>query len=314
MKKLLIISLMILGTICSFSQHMADFEDLNLEPDSFWNGSDLSGSFNSNGFTFVNYYNADYDSWSGWSYSNKKDDSTAGFINQYSAFTASGYDGSDNYGVANGFGDIFITFDSSYLEGVYITNSTYTALSILNGDAFAKKFGDSTNAPDWFKLDIIGFMHDSVVTDTVHLYLADYRFADSNEDYIVSEWTWVDLSPLGKINKLKFQLSSSDVGMWGMNTPAYFCIDQLTVVGNPTIIPGKEQLSPVIFPNPFINQIQIINTEEIEYVRLYDSQGAIVFVDNSTAHTFLLNYLDKGLYIIEIKTKMKISFNKILKL
>ena len=68
-------------------------------------------------------------------------------------------------------------------------------------------------------------------TGTVEFYLADYR--DGKAD-AVSEWTWVDLTSLGpNVSRLEFQLESTDVGDFGMNTPAYFAIDNLTLVPEP---------------------------------------------------------------------------------
>jgi len=99
---------------------------------------------------------------------------------------------------------------------------------MFNGDAFSKKFGgESGNDQDWFMLTITGKDVDGVVTGTVDFYLADYRFADNSTDYIVNTWQYVDLTSLGTVKSLEFTLSSSDVGDWGMNTPAYFALDTL---------------------------------------------------------------------------------------
>jgi len=114
------------------------------------------------------------------------------------------------------------------VSGTYVTNTTYAYWSINDGDAFSKKFGgEDGNDPDWFKLTITGKDAGDKATGTVAFYLADYRFEDTSRDYIVDQWTWVDLSPLGEIAGLEFVLSSSDEGDWGMNTPAYFALDHL---------------------------------------------------------------------------------------
>ena len=68
------------------------------------------------------------------------------------------------------------------------------------------------------------------VNSTVEFYLADYRYADNSLDYLVDEWTWVDLSGLGAIAQLEFSLEGSDMGMFGLNTPAYFAMDNLTLL------------------------------------------------------------------------------------
>ena len=41
----------------------------------------------------------------------------------------------------------------------------------------------------------------------------------------INQWTYVDLSQFGEIDAIMFSLSSSDNGTWGMNTPAYFAMD-----------------------------------------------------------------------------------------
>ncbi|GAF91706.1 unnamed protein product, partial [marine sediment metagenome] len=122
-----------------------------------------------------------------------------------------------------------ITLDTAdVVEGLYVTNNNYVCYAMLDGDAFSKKFGgDSGNDPDWFLLTITGKDVDGVVTSTVDFYLADYRFADNSADYIVNTWQYVDLTSLGAVKSLEFSLSSSDVGDWGMNTPAYFALDTL---------------------------------------------------------------------------------------
>ncbi|MCK4822507.1 DUF4465 domain-containing protein, partial [bacterium] len=72
------------------------------------------------------------------------------------------------------------------------------------------------------------------VTSLIDFYLADYRFTDNSLDYIVKGWTWLDLSGFGNdVIGLQFALSSSDVGQWGMNTPAYFALDDVTTVPIP---------------------------------------------------------------------------------
>ncbi|MBM4092135.1 MAG: DUF4465 domain-containing protein, partial [Planctomycetes bacterium] len=121
--------------------------------------------------------------------------------------------------------------------GAYFTNTTYAALSMRDGDSFSKKFGGELGSdPDWFLLKISGLNAGGGVTGTVDFYLADYRFADNRQDFIVDTWTWVDLSSLGEVSSLKFDLSSSDTGDWGMNTPAFFAMDDLVSAPEPSTL------------------------------------------------------------------------------
>ncbi|MEA1948197.1 MAG: DUF4465 domain-containing protein, partial [Thermodesulfobacteriota bacterium] len=201
----------------------------------YYNGSDSAGGFTSGEAAFVNNYNPAWSSWDGWSVSNTIDTTTAGFTNQYSAYTGGAYSGTQ-YGVY--YEPFTLTSTVSWntpmmVNGGYFTNTTYAALSMLNGDDFAKQFGGVTgNDPDWFLLTVAG-MNENTVTGSVDFYLADYRFENNSQDYIVNAWTWLDLSGLGTVTSLKFDLSSSDVGDYGMNTPAYFAMDNLNAVPIP---------------------------------------------------------------------------------
>jgi len=172
--------------------------------------------------------------WSGWTYSNQTDATTAGFSNQYSAFAGSGAGGSANYAVAY-LGAPVISFAAPVAaQGVYITNTTYAALSMRDGDSFAKKFGGETgNDADFLTLTITGFDASAQVTGSVDVNLADYRFADNSQDYLLSQWAFVDLDSLGVVSSLGFTMASSDMGDFGMNTPAYFALDNLSVAAVP---------------------------------------------------------------------------------
>ena len=174
-------------------------------------------------------------------YSNERNDSTPGFANQYSAITKGGISAPDsggtNFAVAyiNSYGTLpSISFSdkvSHTVSGFYITNTTYTYLSMKDGDTFAKKFGGTTGTDaDWCKIRIWGIKDNGKSTDTVDFYLADFRSQDNAKDYIVNDWRWVDLSSLGAVKSVQFSMASSDVGAWGMNTPSYFCLDNLTVL------------------------------------------------------------------------------------
>ena len=210
---------------------VTDFEDLTLPPESYWNGSDESGGFTSGVAYFSNNYNADWDSWDGFSYSNITDTTTAGLAGQYNAITGGGWGGSANYAIGCvGWAEPpTVTLDTAgVVDGLYVTNNSYTYYSMLNGDVFAKKFGgDSGDDKDWFMLTITGKDSGGDVTGTVEFYLADFCFEDNSRDYIVNTWQFVDLTSLGTVESLEFSLSSSDVGDWGMNTPGYFAMDSL---------------------------------------------------------------------------------------
>ena len=56
--------------------------------------------------------------------------------------------------------------EGTVIPGFYITNSAYAYTSMLNGDAYAKKFAQG----DWFKLTITGLDADGKETGTKEFY------------------------------------------------------------------------------------------------------------------------------------------------
>lgn len=176
--------------------------------------------------------------WCGVAYSKNCDMTVAGVSNQYSVYCK---DPSTSLGGRNGSEKFAIVYCAETIMGpdytsaiafpaatektvdhLYVTNSTYAVLSMLNGDSFAKKFAGG----DWFKLTVTGYNKGGGKIGTVDFYLADYR--DGKSD-IIQQWTKLDLTSLGAVNKLTFTLSSSDTGTYGMNTPAYFCMDDIAI-------------------------------------------------------------------------------------
>jgi len=232
MKKLLMLFISIFFVTAAWASDAAisDLEDLNLAPDSYWNGPDLQGepekesTFTSGIAAYNNLFGhddiLDYDYWAGFAYSSIKDTTTSGLDGQYIAIPGSGAKSSDTYAVGyyntfKSFQPIITLAEPQTLSGAYFTNNNYAYYSMTNGDVFAKKFTDD----DWFKLTITGIDAEGAETGTV-----EFKLADGTN--IVNTWTWVDLSGLGVVKKLTFDLSSrdNDVAV-GMNTPAYFCMD-----------------------------------------------------------------------------------------
>jgi len=242
----------ILDRVCQIASHMAaalllaigglagssygttvDFEDLSLAPNSYWNGSDGSGGFSSRGAFFNNSYTPAYGSWSGFSYSNVNYTDTSHELDpisnpfyQFAAVTGTDVGGSGTYAVGYGcsscislFGGILpkmtIPADTR-VDSAMFTNTTYAAASMLNGDMAAKEFGPG----DWLKLTITGDCAPNHPLGSVQFFLAE-------NSSIVNNWQSVDLSSLAGARTLTFDLTSSDNGEFGMNTPAYFAMDDL---------------------------------------------------------------------------------------
>lgn len=244
---------------------VVNFQDLPLASGSQWCGVDSSWevgynsagsstSFRSGVASFNNFhrtYYADSDStqvthyWDGWAYSNRTDTATTGTAGQFTAM-ASSASGTihGNYAVAYyaSWGDSVptITLDTATRVGsVSITNVAYAYSSMLEGDGWAKKFGTTTTTSDdndWFLLTITGKNAAGVKTGEVNFYLADFRNLNGVADYIISDWTTVDLNALGIVSSIEFTLTSSDDSGSGMNTPSCFALDDLTIVPEPSTL------------------------------------------------------------------------------
>ncbi len=222
---------------------LVDFQDLALDENAFWNGSagaQGGEGFSSRGAQFNNAFTDEFgfDSWSGWAYSNVLDQETSGFGNQYASISGLGTGANGIYGVAylDSFTPVFPRIDlpaGHYPVELTVTNTTYAYFSMLESDGFSKQF--SVADQDWFRLDIRGLDAEGNQTGIVPFYLADFRFESADDAFIIDEWTPVELSALGEETRsLEFSLSSSDVGDFGMNTPAYFAMGDLTAVPEPS--------------------------------------------------------------------------------
>ena len=213
---------------------VVDFEDLDLPAGSVAPADASETPFVSHGVTFNRSWNHEFDCCpGGWAYSNQTDLTTAGFSNSASAYvlpSGGGYGGSANFAVANDsdFSNAVITMSGpARVEGMYVTNTTYAYLAVVEGQDGAGFVKGPLADGDWFKLDIVGRDGAGNETGRVEFYLADYRGGQSTAS---SDWTWVDLTPLGqRVTTLEFDMSSTDNGEFGMNTPAYFAIDDLTI-------------------------------------------------------------------------------------
>lgn len=293
----------------------ADFENLALPMESYWDGSDLSGThnngiftseFTSGDFTFPNLFDTTWGApgyWlGGFAYSNMTDSVTSGAGNKYSA-KAGGGDISSNYVISANNTSIKVNGSSAggNALNMRISNSTYAYNSMRDGDAFAKKFGGpSGNDPDWLKVTIKVYMFGGF-QDSLDYYLADFRFSDNSQDYIKSGWEDVSILT-SSIDSIYFEINSSDVGMWGMNTPAFFCLDNIGLF----IFDGVDELSQnnfSFYPNPTTNLLNIKAENNLDQVSITDMSGrTIKNINNYNTKQAKIDVADltSGIYFIQV--------------
>lgn len=318
MKKIYTIATAILLAGATHAQTTENFDNFTLATESYDNGSAGGGAFVFGPISLDNSYDDTWGSWTGFSISNVTDNTTAGYANQYGVYTAAAYSGS-NFAMFYSTGGIQTT--AAVIDSFKITNSTYAGISMRDGDAFSKQFGspngadgnpDGTNGEDFFKVWVICSNYDGTITDSVEFFLADYRFANNNDDYIVDSWENVDVSGFAfDVASINFRLESSDIGQWGMNTPAYFAIDDVTYRSTAGINEMAD-ISIAVYPNPFNDQI-IVNGDAGK-INVFNASGQIVFTgfhNNST----LINTSEwnSGVFFVQLTTPSGVKTTKLVK-
>ncbi|MGB0999771.1 MAG: DUF4465 domain-containing protein [Flavobacteriales bacterium] len=295
------------------------FDYVDLPDVGYLNGSEVFGGFLIEGLyselAFAhNSYNPTYDSWSGIALSNLNDTQTPGYGNQYSVFSETNIN-HFAFAVVNGNSEAnTIEFSTEEgLETIDIANTTYAALSMQNGDGFAKKFGgDDGNDPDWFKITIYGYDSENQLIDSVEHYLADFRFDDNSLDYIQDDWETIHLGFTSlytqPIFKLRFKFSSSDNGAFGMNTPAYACIDNI-LFEEYFSLDEETQSAFNLYPNPANTQLNVqLNQQDVEVKQaiITDVLGRTIAkydLKSSEALSFDVSSLEKGQYFLILKNE-----------
>ena len=291
--------------------NISTFEEENLATNNFLNGSEGVTGYQSGSTFYPTNYSPDFGGYwqSGWAISTVRDSSTSGFTNLYGAKTFSGV---TSFGYAVGQQNAIIRMDDNaagkIVNGFYITNTTYAHNSMRDGDNIAKKFGgaDGTDS-DFFKLEIHKYSNGELALEGVEFYLADFRSDDSSEDYIVNDWQWVDLTSLGNVDSLRFTLSSSDIGDYGINTPLFFAIDNLEIseeisTSHENIMLSKNQIT--FYPNPVINEItlDLMDVKTNGAVQVFDLLGRQLIhqsFDNNHPRIDVSN-LKFGTYILQV--------------
>ena len=321
MKKIYFSVITVLTAVSLNAQQTIGFESFNLATNSFDNGSVSAVSLVENGISFPRKYTTAYGGYmeKGFAVSNKTDITTAGYTNQYSAITGSGYN-SANYAVY--FPDTVIDLKGFALDSFKITNTTYAALSMRDGDMFSKQFGsvngpgntapDGTNGADYFRVWIYANNTQGQKMDSTVFYLADFRSSNNSEDYIVKTWKNVAI-PFNhlSISTLSFKLESSDNGTNGMNTPAYFAIDNLSIKS----VAGIQEVTAStisIYPNPMTDKLTIKG--ESGLLELFDVSGKLLISQNHLELSEInVSELASGSYMVKISNENGTLVRKMVK-
>lgn len=220
----------------------------------YWNQTYSNNKFQTANFIFSHTGGAvsGYNYWDGFTVSNSTDNSnygttssSDGWINhQWGCMPGGGYNDSPNFLI--GYWGYYMldnqsgltTFSESGFSNwvklgsgttTYQANNVKVAIhpwpyyGILSGDGFARAF----TTGDYFVLKIYGVNSSNQIVGPVNYYLADYR---TSTHIMSTDWNEVNVSSLGAIKYLMFQLKSTDSDpTLGPNTAVYFCLGDIEI-------------------------------------------------------------------------------------
>ena len=314
MRKFFVFFILMVSWQLFFAQQgLFSFNFLNLPDTGYCNGANLPGYFIDTSANvsakFFNNYNPNYDSWYGFAYSTWTNDTTNGYTNQWSCFPGYlldstfvlGYNGIDwnTYEVIPS----SVVFSAPIQPiSLYVANTTYAALTIINGSNYSEPFADG----DYFYLTIRGYLNGQVSGSVVH-YLADYT---AGKRFVQKDWAYVDLTKLGVVDSLTFTLTTSDTGQYGPNTPMYFAIDQLSFELEP-VNTGLQQddFYFSVYPNPTSGIINF--PQKVNQLIIFDLAGHKVLVLSNVKQADLSGF-SQGIYVLKAYYSGKWHFSKVI--
>jgi len=328
MKKTITLLSIAFSIFATNAQTVADFETFTLSTNSAYSPP-TSTPFQTSNASFQYSWDNAFSFWSGgFSYTNKNDSVTAGFGNIYGVRPGKGYNASDIYVVGQDRGVITLSAPHNTVNGFYITNTTYAYKSMAKGDMFARKFGDTTGTgsgttiaqgsyPDFFKVIVKGYKNGVLKNDSVVVMLADFTYTNNTQDFILSTWEYINTSAIGTVDSIKFFMRSSDEGAFGMNTPAFFAIDNFeTSAPNPVGMTERTaSLNMSAYPNPFNTSITVSSQIQGAAIKLMDITCKLVYSEIMSAEISVieLSSFESGIYFLELSSGDQKTIKKLIK-
>lgn len=114
------------------------------------------------------------------------------------------------------------------IESMYVTNTTYVYNILENGDGWMVPVGGVSD-DCWLKVVAYGY-DDSDADDDEYTNSVEFTLWENGQG--VKEWTKWDLSGLGKVVEVRFNLIGSDelyASGYGLGAPGYFAYDDVVV-------------------------------------------------------------------------------------
>lgn len=139
--------------------------------------------------------------------------------------------GSKNFAVHTGYRSypeqelpqlVFADGKARIIDHLYVAATTFFINATKNGNDFSKPATDK----DWTKIIATGFDADGKACGTAEFFLL-------KDGKIIEGWQKWDLTSLGKVMAVEFDMTSSVVNNYGMTNPGYFAYDDVAVRFDP---------------------------------------------------------------------------------
>ncbi|MCC7297356.1 MAG: DUF4465 domain-containing protein [Bacteroidia bacterium] len=313
MNKYTMVIAILFAIVGTTNAQVETFENVTLDSGKVLNGfngeKEFNFSFSGGNLIMPTFWDTSFGGFwsSGWAISRKYDSATMStdFARHlYCVKAYKGYNNSNTFAIGQNGSYLYRSrISKEGISKLKITNTTAAYNSMKLGDAFAKKFGGRTgNDSDYLYCKMMQY-NKGVFVDSQIVYLADFRSSNNANDYILNSWKVVDF--VQETDSIIFKLYSSDTSEWGINTPAFFAIDDIeyNYIEN---ISNVNTLSMKAHPNPAQESITFRSTNPINKLVVFSPNGTIVKTLNSEQNTEVkmdVSDCANGMYIVRFSTE-----------
>ena len=188
-------------------------------------------------------------------------------------------------------------YDTYVAEEVYIANHPYTYYAAKGYDAFARALDQEG---DYLKLIFHGIDEYGNETDKkVEHILAECKVAGEIE--ISTDWQYVGLRELGDISGFYCTMESTDVGVYGTNTPTLFCMHGLFIVSATNNIDNVTLSNVKLASNRITNEVRLETEQRLEQVSIFNLSGGMLYQATDVEGTLSVPtaHWQSGMYILK---------------
>jgi len=254
----------------------------------------------------------------GWGPSNVSD------TTQMKATANSGYGWDNNYYVSSSMAGIDGK-NTGYLQAYYSSWNTeeHNTVSMVNGTQFypigvyvsqtisSYIYEPSTPQNDlWFKVVAKGYDEEGNQTNSNEVYLRD---ESQNGIGNYKDWRYLDLSSLGKVDKVQFIVESNDATSY---IPFYMCLDNFTYNTSKkdnsiADINNENNTLISIYPNPTTDFVNI-TTSQLSTIRIIDMQARVIYYKEKAIGNTQIDNLRPGTYVVSVVSDKGIQTQKLI--